>query len=194
MANPDWIGNAPERPVISSDGNTLYYQQKQIGSPLYDTWQLSLSGDMKPSKLTLPETVALENDNRIFSSDGSVVAWLSQGDLYVRENGNTRALTRTGKAGRLVGLIGNERVVLLQDESLVAIRLRDGFIEPGFWCVDAQKLANVSKTHKVTSIVQTARRRRKRSFHKRCVVAAANAAIRHHQAARATPNRKPRAQ
>lgn len=129
MANPDWIGNAPERPLISSDGNTLYYQQKQIGSPLYDTWQLSLSGDMKPSKLALPETVTLENDSRIFSSDGSVVAWLSQGDLYVRENGHTRALTRTGKAGRLVGLIGNERVVLLQDESLVAIRLRDGFIE-----------------------------------------------------------------
>jgi hypothetical protein len=36
MANPDWIGQAVQRPYWSVDGTQLYYSLKRDGSPVRD--------------------------------------------------------------------------------------------------------------------------------------------------------------
>ena len=43
MADPDWLGNAPTRPYWGTDSETVYYQQKRIGSELSDLFVVDSS-------------------------------------------------------------------------------------------------------------------------------------------------------
>src|SRR5258708_830560 len=42
MADPDWIGNPPEKPYWAGDGRAVYFERKRQGSPLRDLYRLRL--------------------------------------------------------------------------------------------------------------------------------------------------------
>src|ERR1044071_9508095 len=50
MADPDWIGNAPEDPFWSADGRAVYYERKRQGQERKDLWRVDLAA-AAPQKL-----------------------------------------------------------------------------------------------------------------------------------------------
>jgi len=47
MADPDWFGRAPESWYWGDDSNTVFYKQKQLGTPLRDLFVHALNSDEK---------------------------------------------------------------------------------------------------------------------------------------------------
>ena len=39
MADPDWMGRQPTSAYWSDDSQSVYYQQKQLASPVFDLWE-----------------------------------------------------------------------------------------------------------------------------------------------------------
>src|ERR1051325_10134831 len=89
MADPDWIGNAPESPFISANSQYVYYQRKEDGSDLRSLWRVSLAGGA-PEKLSTAAMASAESSDRIVSGDHQRVAWLRGGNLYLASGGTSR--------------------------------------------------------------------------------------------------------
>nr|WP_241262925.1 prolyl oligopeptidase family serine peptidase [Parahaliea mediterranea] len=96
MSDPDWIGNAPQSPHWSDDGGSVYYRQKREGEDFSDLYRLALDAD---SAQKVDETTAPADSGRdkVYSADRSAVAWLRQGDVYLRHlpDGVIRRVTAT---------------------------------------------------------------------------------------------------
>lgn len=112
MADPDWIGNAPESPFWSADGRSVYYERKRAGTKRSDLWRVDLGGKAEPRKLDAREKAAAETGDGSYSQDRRLKVYVREGDLYLREaDGRLRQLTRTAaeeSAPRF--LLGDRRV------------------------------------------------------------------------------------
>ncbi len=103
MADPDWIGNAPEDPYWSDDSGAVYYEQKRQGSELRDLWRVGLAAG--PAEVGSPEKVADAERGAIsvaggeWSADRTKKVYVREGDVYVRDlaSGEVRQLTRTAE-------------------------------------------------------------------------------------------------
>ncbi|TCV92800.1 dipeptidyl aminopeptidase/acylaminoacyl peptidase [Luteibacter rhizovicinus] len=93
MANPDWIGQAVEKPYWSIDGQTIYYSLKRDGSPVRDLWRVSASGGT-PERLD-PAAVAAADGQAVFDREHRRAAFIRHGDVFLREGGRTIQVTRT---------------------------------------------------------------------------------------------------
>ena len=52
MSDPDWMGRSPQRWYWGDDNQTIFYQQKRVGSPLKDLYrQITSSKDAEKVKL-----------------------------------------------------------------------------------------------------------------------------------------------
>ncbi|TKB50957.1 S9 family peptidase [Ferrimonas aestuarii] len=92
MANPDWMGNAPQNPLWAADGKGVYYWQKQANSKLYQAFYQPLNGQA----MELPFAKWNQMEHKQLSQDGSLAAWLYEGNLFVSQadGSNARQLTR----------------------------------------------------------------------------------------------------
>ncbi|MEO0574268.1 MAG: alpha/beta fold hydrolase [Pseudomonadota bacterium] len=96
MADPDWIGNQPERPFWSDDGLYVHYEQKRTGETIRDQFRVSVGSQVieRVDGAAMPKTA---NASRAFNQTRDAVVWISHGDVFVRElpNGVVRQLTST---------------------------------------------------------------------------------------------------
>ena len=118
MADPDWIGNEPQNAYFSDDGATVYFEQKRVGESYTDRYRVAAGGGSTAERIDAAAPVASSNASRRFSRDGSLVAWLENGDVFVRRwpDGEVRQLTRTAahetdlvilNDGRIAYAVGN---------------------------------------------------------------------------------------
>ncbi|USD37908.1 prolyl oligopeptidase family serine peptidase [Ferrimonas sp. SCSIO 43195] len=96
MANPDWMGNAPQDPSWALDGSGLFYWQKQAGSELSVPFFVDTQGHTEA--LAYPQWHRAEHKR--LSEDGRLAAWLYEGNLMVMDlaDGSPRQLTRDSSA------------------------------------------------------------------------------------------------
>ena len=47
MADPDWMGRQPTSAYWADDSHAVFYEQKQLGSPLSDLWTKSINDQSK---------------------------------------------------------------------------------------------------------------------------------------------------
>ena len=96
MADPDWIGNPVESAWWSLDGNTVLYQQKQVGATLRDTVMLDLAANV--SHVVAPAQAAtLDGADPVFDRQRARAVFVRAGDVYVRDlhDGSLKQLTAT---------------------------------------------------------------------------------------------------
>jgi len=84
MADPDWMGNSPEVPQWSLDGNSIFYQQKAIGHSHRDIFRLSLA-DQKSKKLDKNELLESASANAELNPTKTHGVFAYQGDIYLIE-------------------------------------------------------------------------------------------------------------
>lgn len=127
MAHPDWMGIAPERPYFSSDGGSVYFQRKAVGSELRDVYSVNSNGGA-PVKLSAAEVVVAETEQR-FSHAGQTV-WSRGGNLFLLRDGKRQQLTRTGDINGLLGFIGRDQIALrgsgANEGKITSMNLRTG--------------------------------------------------------------------
>ncbi len=125
MAHPDWIATSPEQAFFSSDGKTIYYQRKAVGSELRDWYRIGSSAG-EPVKLTAAEQVIAETEDRLFSADRKQSAWIRSGNLFVQQGSAQRLLVATGDAGELLTFIGTDRLAFRNEGKVYVVDLRSG--------------------------------------------------------------------
>lgn len=113
MADPDWIGTPAHDAYWSVDGRTVYYTQKRTGSPLTDLHQIQLS-DGK-DRIVKPEDMAKADGPPVFDLSGKHAAFVRNGDLFVRDGGGLRQVTR--------GLGAAEELQFSDDGKLLSFRM-----------------------------------------------------------------------
>ncbi|MCH6572679.1 MAG: S9 family peptidase, partial [Proteobacteria bacterium] len=96
MANPDWIGNRPERAYWSDSGESIFYSQKRRGERIRDWYRVSVDGGeiQEPDARGL---TASSNASRVYNGARTRVAWIHEGDVWSRNlpAGESRQLTVT---------------------------------------------------------------------------------------------------
>ncbi len=128
MADPDWIGNPPTEAYWSDDEQAVYYRQKRLDSTLLDTYRLPLAGG-EPERLTLGDAATSSNRTRVYNPARTRVAWLANGDVFVRSlpAGAIRQLTRTTAAETaLQWMAAGSRLAYLQDGHYLVHDLETG--------------------------------------------------------------------
>jgi dipeptidyl aminopeptidase/acylaminoacyl peptidase len=97
MADPDWIGNAPENPYWSDDGRAIYYQRERDGEGTNpkDLFRLDFATGkavrIEPAergKADAPGRRSLDRKKKVYAREG---------DVFVKDlaTGQVRQLTRT---------------------------------------------------------------------------------------------------
>ncbi len=96
MADPDWLGNAPEDPWFSPDSTTVYYRQKRQGESRHDWYSVAAGGGQLQKIDTLGRS-RVPGGGQVWNQARDAVAWVFDGDLYVMSmtTGITRQITRT---------------------------------------------------------------------------------------------------
>ena len=122
MADPEWMGSRPEQAFLSADGRTVYYQIKDAGRETRSLWRVGVEGGA-PERLGAAEETVAESDKRVWSADRSRVAWLRGGNVWVREGGTARQLTRTGEATELLTFVGAGEVAFRAGDRVLAVAL-----------------------------------------------------------------------
>ena len=95
MANPDWIGQAVEKPYWSVDGQRLYYSLKRDGSPVRDLYRV----DPKSGQSTRLDAAAMARAEgpAVFDRAHRQAAFILHGDVFLQDvaSGKRVQVTRT---------------------------------------------------------------------------------------------------
>ena len=117
MADPDWIGRAPENPRWSHDGATIFYQRKQKGSDVREWFQVD-PNNAKSTRIPLKDLSTVLPASGDFDGDHLRVVFTRDGDLFVRDltRGSRRQLTKTSSMeSGAVFLSGGQRIQFRRD-------------------------------------------------------------------------------
>ncbi|MEE8108092.1 MAG: S9 family peptidase, partial [Gammaproteobacteria bacterium] len=84
MADPDWIGNRPEGAYWSDSGEAVFFNQKRRGERIRDWYRVAADGGeiQEPDARGL---TASSNAGRVYDGDRTRVAWIHEGDVWIRE-------------------------------------------------------------------------------------------------------------
>ena len=94
MADPDWLGNAPEGAYWGADSTTVYFEQKRQGSELTDLYAVdSNSGSTR--QVGESEWSEKFHSSIAYNASGDHRAYVYAGDIYLVDDGGTRQVTRT---------------------------------------------------------------------------------------------------
>jgi dipeptidyl aminopeptidase/acylaminoacyl peptidase len=157
MADPDWIGNAPEDSFWSDGGEVVYFERKRQGEKIRDLWRVGVDGS-EPQQVPVAELSTFARPGGDYSSDFSLHAYVHAGDLFVLSvaTGEVRQLTRTAERESSPHfLVGDRRVAFERGGAHLIFDLESGLVwqpaelrleddpaeeEPGFDDLEARQL------------------------------------------------------
>ena len=100
MADPDWIGPPVEQAWWRWDGQAAQYTLKRAGGTTRDTWQQPIDGGVA-AKSDAADRAALDAPNPVYDAGGARMAFVRNGDVFVRD-------LRSGALTQLSRSDGNE--------------------------------------------------------------------------------------
>ena len=130
MADPDWIGRAPQNPYWSDDGDSVYFTQKRAESQLKDLYQLDL--DRGSIQRISPESYPTADvPSRTLSGNDRLKTYTREGDVYVKDlrSGHITQLTRTAAVESSAQFTADNSGVIFSREGTVFVRDLDSGLE-----------------------------------------------------------------
>src|SRR5882724_3532073 len=130
MADPDWIGNPPERAYWEDDGRAVYYEQKRQGSEMRDLFRLDLATGA--ARIVPPaEKGTVDAPGGDWSLDRKWKVYARQGDVYLKNaaTGAVRQLTRTAEAEtQPLFMVGDHRASFRRGNAFFVYDLDSGLL------------------------------------------------------------------
>jgi dipeptidyl aminopeptidase/acylaminoacyl peptidase len=122
MADPDWIGNAPEKPYWADDGSAVYYEVKRQGGELRDLYRMKL-GENAPHVVADTERGGADAAGGEVSRDRKWKVYVRDGDVFLKNlaTGAVRQLTRTPEPKRRAHFMADDKRVSFQIKDTVLV-------------------------------------------------------------------------
>jgi dipeptidyl aminopeptidase/acylaminoacyl peptidase len=123
MADPDWIGNSPERPYWADDARSFYYTVKKPGSDARDLIQTDPAGRVL-RVVADADRGSIDVPGGDWSPDYSRKVYTRNGDLFVKDiaSGIVTQLTRTAEAEFAPSFMADPRRVMFRRGAALLIR------------------------------------------------------------------------
>ncbi|MCY7297323.1 S9 family peptidase [Alteromonas sp. a30] len=131
MSDPDWIGRQPEQAYWGDDSQSVYFSRKQKGSVVRDRFRIDLTQELaSPAKVALTVLQHQDYASRVLNADKSQAAWISDGDVFVKDlgSGDIRQYTK-GISGisQLQFLLSGE-LAYFSGDNVYSINLESGLV------------------------------------------------------------------
>lgn len=128
MAHPDWLGRQPEAAYWAADSQSIYYSRKQAGSELRDWFARPLSATDNGKPIALKQLDDIGAADQRFSKDGQFVAWVFEGQVFVKEvsSGKISQLTRNRSQQSDVMFLNDGQLTWRQGWDFYRINLSSG--------------------------------------------------------------------
>lgn len=130
MADPDWIGRAPQQPYWSDDSDSVYFSQKREGSRLTDLYKMDKDGD-DLGIVTASELAVSDVQQGSFSNDYRFKTYSRSGDIFVKNirSGEISQLTRTAVTETDPFFTADDNSVYFTREDSIYVRQLDSGLE-----------------------------------------------------------------
>ena len=132
MADPDWIGNAPENPYWSDDGRAVYYERERdgVGRNPRDLFRVDLATG-KTTKIDAVDRGKVDALGGDWTPDRKKKVWARQGDVFFKDltTGTVRQITRTAEAETDPFLLADgKRIGFYQENKVFIYDLTTGLL------------------------------------------------------------------
>ncbi|KZN30104.1 hypothetical protein N480_03935 [Pseudoalteromonas luteoviolacea S2607] len=126
MADPDWISRTPERAFWGADSSTIYFDQKQKGNQLRDTFAIDSNKGI--NQVSLSDLHEVGNGSAIYSNDGRFQAYTFEGNIFVKDlrTNKTKQLTKTSAQERIVQFMLSGELAYRVDNTFFSVNVETG--------------------------------------------------------------------
>jgi len=146
MADPDWIGRAPESWYWGDNSNTVYFKQKQLGNPLRDLFSKNLTADTtNGSKVELAKMHLAADENAVANQSGSLEVYTFKGNVFVKN-------LATQSVKQLTYTSANETQPLFLTNGDIAYRVGNVFYAHNINTGQIVELANLQMSDKSSGV------------------------------------------
>ena len=129
MADPDWLGNAPENAFWGPDNRTVYFQQKRQGSALRDLYSVD-SRDGAIAQVAEAHWSRLMRRAAEYSEAGDLHTWVYSGDIFMSDGDDLRQITRTSAVESNPRFMSDgRRITFERDDQVFVFDPASGFVE-----------------------------------------------------------------
>jgi hypothetical protein len=131
MADPDWMGRQPTSAYWGDDSQSVYYQQKQIASPILDLWEKPINEKGKGNKVELTQLHLHDYNSRILNQTKDLAAWVFEGNIFVKSlpNNKVKQLTKDNKQPNNLVFLNDGRLSFQSGDAIYAIHPEHGLYE-----------------------------------------------------------------
>ncbi|AOT08208.1 prolyl oligopeptidase family serine peptidase [Pseudoalteromonas luteoviolacea] len=128
MADPDWISRSPENAYWGADSNTIYFNQKQVGNQLRDTFSIDSKGTQQ---ISLSDLHKIGSGNAIYSADGKLQAYTFQGNIFVKntETQQIKQLTRSSTNEQIIQFMNSGELAYKVSNTIFAVNVETGLTQ-----------------------------------------------------------------
>lgn len=128
MADPDWIGRAPESWYWGDDSNTVYYKQKRVGNPLRDLWVKKLDNASKAQQVNMSNQHKVADNRAKMNQDNSLEVYTYEGNVFVKNKAlkSVKQMTYTSANETDAQFLTNGNIAYRVDNVFYAHDLKTG--------------------------------------------------------------------
>ena len=129
MADPDWLGRQPSGGYWADDSQGIFYQRKEVGSPLLNLWQRDIETQGNGNQVAIAKLHHYSYDERVLNQHKNKSAWVFEGNIFVKElaSGQVRQLTQDATQPTNLQFLLDGRLAYQHSDSFYALDITSGF-------------------------------------------------------------------
>lgn len=131
MADPDWMGRQPSSAYWADNGLSVYYQQKQLASPLSDLWEKPIDEKGNGTKVELNQLHLHAYKDRILNQNKDTAAWIFEGNIFVKNlsDNKLKQLTKDNRQPTNLVFLNDGRLSFQSGNAIYSIHPEQGLYE-----------------------------------------------------------------
>ena len=128
MAHPDWLGRPAEGAYWADNNSQLYYQQKRQGSEIRDWYSIKAEQGAVATAVPMADWHLMGSAQTVYSQDGKSLAYLFEGNVFVKHQGKLTQVTRSSTSYEEVQFLADGRLVFRSGWTYQVLDLTTGAV------------------------------------------------------------------
>lgn len=126
MADPDWLGRPAEGAYWADNNSQLYFQQKRQGSEIRDWYSVKAEQGAIATAVPMADWHLMGSAQTVYSQDGKSLAYLFEGNVFVKHQGKLTQVTRSSTRYDEVQFLADGRLVFRSGWTYQVLDLNTG--------------------------------------------------------------------
>ena len=127
MADPQWLGRAPQNAGFSIDGSHIVYEREKMDSALTQAFAAPVSSPEQVSQVALSDMQNYRFDEKVTDPNTGNTAYRFKDSVFIQfDNAKTVQLTRGGAPLTNLSFMTDGRLMANSDSAVIAIDLKTG--------------------------------------------------------------------